>query len=67
MTGPVLQVGGLEGGRSNCNIAFLSTMCFRCGPQMAAPVLPELRLEDELLGARYWIRTSGQALWGRLE
>ena len=35
--------------------------------RMAGPVLPELGLEDELLGARYWIRTSGQALWSTLE
>ena len=63
----VLQVGGLGGGRSNCSIAYLSTMCFRCGPQMAGPVLPGLGLEGELLGARYWIRTSGQALRGTLE
>ena len=67
MAGQVLQVCGLEGGHSNCGIAYLSTMCFRCGSQMAGPVLPELGLEDELLGARYWIRTSGQALWGTLE
>ena len=67
MAEPVLQFSGLEGERSNCNIAYLSTMCFRCGPQMAGPVLPELGLEDELLGARYWIRTSGQALWSTLE
>ena len=59
MAGPMLQVGGLEGGRSNCNIAYLSTMCFWCEPQMAGPVLPGLGLEDELPRARYWIRTSG--------
>ena len=67
MAGPVLQVGGLEGRRSNCGIAYLSTMCFRCGSQMAGPVLPGLGLEGELPGARYWIRASGQALWGTLE
>jgi len=60
MAGPVLQVGGLEGGRPKCKIVYLSTMCFWCGAQMAGLVLPGLGLEGELPGARYWFRTSGR-------
>ena len=66
MAGPVLQVGGLEGGCPKCNITYLSMMYFRCGPQMAGPVLPGLVLEDKLPGARHWIRMSGEVLWGTL-